>query len=379
MRGPWSTLALFVALIGLGSYIYFVDSKRDPSNEGSSTREKAFAVEASKLQEVHLRLATGVSSALKKADGKWQLTAPEPAQADEAETSGIASNLAPLESTFNRTPFDLRDKTILAFERDKIDGVELSNSTGQIQMARASSNWSLVRPVAARGDYGTIEGLMGQLQSARLKAIVAPQTGTLQTYGLDKPAVSVTLVAGSARATLVLGKSAPDNTVYARDVSRPMVFTVETALADQLRKAAVEYRRKDTFEFRPFNATQIAIARGNDTVSFERTKGQGADAQDTWRETAPTARDVDASKIDALLTKLSSLRAQSFVDAKTATGLSAPLAVVTVHYDVGAKQERVSIGRTGTETYAARDDEPGAGRIDTTEVDATLKALDALK
>ena len=41
MRGGWSTLALVAAALGLGAYIYFVESKR-PDTEA---KEKVFAVE----------------------------------------------------------------------------------------------------------------------------------------------------------------------------------------------------------------------------------------------------------------------------------------------------------------------------------------------
>src|SRR5439155_2674865 len=106
---------------------------------------------------------------------------------------------------------------------------------------------------------GAVEGLVGRLGTAQMKSIVTTEASPadLKKYGLDKPQETVTLNVGSARATLQLGAKAEDNTVYARDASRPVVMTVESALADDMKKGADEYRRKDVFEFRPFNATHI--------------------------------------------------------------------------------------------------------------------------
>ena len=73
---------------------------------------------------------------------------------------------------------------------------------------------------------------------------------------------------GSARATLTFGGKARDNTVYARDASKGAVVTVENALLDDLKKGADDYRRKDVFEFRPFNATHIELTRGGQTVTL---------------------------------------------------------------------------------------------------------------
>ena len=44
MRGGRSLLVLLVVALGLGAYIYFVESKRDPA--GADAKEKAFSVVA---------------------------------------------------------------------------------------------------------------------------------------------------------------------------------------------------------------------------------------------------------------------------------------------------------------------------------------------
>jgi hypothetical protein len=284
-----------------------------------------------------------------------------------------------LDSTFNRTPFDLRDKAILKFDRDKADVVELVTPDHAAFLSKGGENWTLTKPVAARGDFGAVEGLIGRLQTAQMKSIAAADAGDPKTYGLDKPEVTATVGTGSQRATIEVGKKTAEGTYYARDTSRPMVFTVEAALVDELKKPADEFRRKDVFEFRAFNASYLEFSRGADTVAFEKGKGQGKDAQEKWRLVKPTARDVDATKMDTLLTKLSSLRAQSFAAPAVKTGIEKPSATAFVRYDDGKKEERVSFSRTTTDVYAARAGDPGAAKIDGIEFEDVLKALDALK
>lgn len=286
-----------------------------------------------------------------------------------------------LENTFNRSPFDLREKTALKFDRDKVDAVVIANASGEIQLARSASNWNISKPVASKGEYSAIEGLIGRLQSAQMKSIAAKDAADLKTYGLDKPEATVTVGAGSSRATLMIGKATPENNamVYAKDAARPEVFTVESALADELKKPATEYRRKDIFEFRSFNANRVEITREHVTVAFEKVKGEGKDAQDKWKQVLPTSRDVDQTKMDALLTKLSNLRAQSFADAKTKTGTESPVLTVFAKYDEGKSEERLIFGKVGSDVYAARKDESGAAKVDSTEFDEAIKALDALK
>jgi virulence-associated protein VagC len=158
-----------------------------------------------------------------------------------------------------------------------------------------------------------------------------------------------------------------------------MIYTVESSLADELKKPADDYRRKELFEFRAFNATHVEITRAGATLVFEKVKGQGKDATDTWRQVKPTARDVDTTKFDTFLSRVSNLRAASFVDPKTPTGLQSPALAVFVRFDEGKKEERVAFARVGTDVFASRPGEPGAAKVETTEYDDLIKALDEVK
>jgi hypothetical protein len=114
-------------------------------------------------------------------------------------------------------------------------------------------------------------------------------------------------------------------------------------------------------------------------VSFEKVKGQGKDAADKWRETRPAAKEADAAKLETLLTKLSNLRAQSWADPKVKTGLEAPVLVVTMKFDEGKREEKVSFGKAGADVYASAAGQPGAAKVDAAVFEEALKALDAVK
>jgi hypothetical protein len=284
------------------------------------------------------------------------------------------------ESTFNRSSFDLRQKTVLAFDRDKVDRVEIATGPGGVALVREGGEWTLKAPFAAAADYATVEGLVGRLQTAQMKAITAQEPADLKPYGLDKPDTTVTVGTGSARARLLFGAKTDAGTIYAKDDARPMVFTVESSLLDDVKKPADQLRRKDIFAFRAFNATAIELSRNGETLAFERVKGSGADASEKWRQTKPQPRDVDGAAMDTFLTKLASQRAQTFVEPgnKTKTGLQSPALTVTVRFDEGRKNETVTFGREGADVFAAVAGQPGAAKVDGVEFDDAVKALDAI-
>lgn len=284
------------------------------------------------------------------------------------------------ESTFSHSTFELRDKTLLKFDREKVDGIEVDGGGKSLKVAKDGGEWKLTRPLQVRADYGAVEGLIGRLQTVQMKSIVANDASAadLKKYGLDKPDATVNLSMGSARATLLVGGKAEDNTVYARDASKPAVMTMESALADELKKGADEYRRKDVFEFRGYNANRLEITRNGQTVVFEKVKGQGSNPVDKWRRVSPSAGDVDKDKMDSLLSRLSNMRASSFVESAAKTGLDSPAMTVSVKFDESKKEEHATFAKTGTDAYVSRPGEPGAAKIDTTDFNEAVKTLDEL-
>ncbi len=448
MRGVRSLLVLVVVAIPL---IWFAvrESKREPAND--KKLDKVFTgVEADKIDQVSIKSQSGDRTTVQKQSGKWQVTQPVAAAADEAELSGVTSNLASIEvqrvideqpsdfkqygldparvevtfkaggqdrklllgqktpsgtdlyarlpdkprvflvssfldSTFNKSTFDLRDKTVLKIDRDKVDNVEIV-STGDkgrtLKFTKSGADWKMTAPVEARADFGAVEGVIGRLNTAQMKALTAPDDGDLKKYGLDKPAVTVHLGSGSSQAGLVIGSSAGEGVVYAKDLSRPMIFTIESALADELKKPADDFRIKDLFDARSFNATRVEVTRAGQTTAWEKSKApaKGTEpAKDVWKQVTPAAKDVDATKVDALLNALTNARAASFPDKSVPTGLDAPELTVTVKFEDGQKQERVAFARHGSDAFARREGDAGAAKIDTATLDAVVKALDALK
>ena len=284
------------------------------------------------------------------------------------------------ESSFNKDTFQLRDKSLWKFERDKVDSVDLTAGGKTLALARASGEWKITRPLEARADFGTVEGLIGRLQSAQMKAFIAdqPTPADLKKYGLEKPDVTVNINAGSAKATLLVGGKAEDNTVYVRDASRPAVMTVESSLVDELKKGSDEYRKKDIFEFRSFNANRVEFTRNGETIAFEKTKGTGDKDPDKWKRVSPTPGDVDKDKIEGMLSRLSNMRAASFAASDAKTGLDKPALSVVAKFDDGKKEDRVTFGKNGGDVYASRPGEPGAAKVDTSDFTEVNKTLDEI-
>lgn len=437
MKGVRSFLALLAVAAALAGFLYY-DSKREPGD--GKKQEKVFAgVLSDKIERVTVKSVAGDQTTVEKQGTAWQVTQPAAGAADEAEVSGITSNLASLEvqrvvddqptdlkqygldparievtftfagkaqklllgqktptggdlyakvpdtprvilvssyleSTFNKSSFDLRDKTILKIDREKVDRMEIETPERGLKVAKQGAEWRITSPVDARADFGAVEGIIGRLNTTPMKSVATPAATDLGEYGLDTPAATVRVTSGSAQAGLAIGKSAGEGVVYAKDLSRPMVFTIESALLDELKKPADDFRVKDLFDARAFNTTRVEIVRNGQTITLEKEKGK-----EGWKQVTPAAKPADTAKVEALLTALTSARATSFVDKIADTGMETPEATVSVAFEDGQKREKVTFARKGSDAYARRDGDAAAAKIDASALDGIIKAIDALK
>jgi hypothetical protein len=441
MRGLRFIILLLIA-IPLGWYAYH-DSTKGPIDD-SPKRDKAFAVEADKIDELEIKSESGDRTALRRKGSDWEIVQPIAAPADQAAVSGITSNLSSVEiqrvidenaadlkefglaeprvevafkangkqlrlqlgqktpsgtdvyakladakkvflvpsfldSTFNHGTFDLRDKSVLKLDREKVDTVEVTAGGRTTRVEKKNGEWQIGEPSLGRAEFGAVDGLVSRISSVQMKSIV-PDSSDLKKYGLDKPAVTVRLGSGSSQATLLIGGPAETGTVYAKDFSRPTVFTIESTLLDDLKKDGSEYRQKDLFDARSFNTTRLEIVRNGQTSVFEKTKVKDKDGkeQEKWRQTAPAARDVDAAKIEALISAATGARATGFVDSTAKTGLDKPELSLAFKYDEG-KDEHVAFARTKDGAYASRAGSPGAAKVEASVIDAIVKAFEDVK
>jgi hypothetical protein len=443
MRGLRPLILLIAVAIPLGWYAYR-DSKKGLVDV-SPKRDKVFAVESDKIDELEVKAESGERTTLRRNGKTWQIVQPAPAAVDEAAVSGITSNLSSVEiqrvvdetpgdlkefglaeprveiafksggqqrrlqigqktpsgtdvyaklgdqkkvflissyldSTFNRKPFDLRDKSVLKVDRDKVDSLEVTAAGRTTRFQKVNGEWQITQPTGGRAEFSAVDGLVSRLSSLQMKSLIPPDSPEPKRGQFDKPSATVRIGSGSSQATLLLGTTESEGSVYAKDVSRPAAFTVEASLVNDLKKDSSEYRQKDLFDARSFNTTRLEIVRNGQTFAFEKVKVKDKDGKESekWRQVAPAARDVDGSKVEALMSALTGSRATGFVDGTTNTGLDKPELAVTLKFDA-AKEERVTFARAGGRAYAARPASPGAATVDASVIDGIVKALEALK
>jgi hypothetical protein len=297
-----SLIVAILVLVGLGAYIYFVESRRRPA----ASAEKVFRLEPEQIAEIRVRNESEVAW-LRKIDQRWRLVEPEEADADARAVETLASALASIEivrvvednasdlaeyglapapleiafkrsseenfqqlligtstpgaddvyatigrdrrvllvpgyfgEAFNVTPFSLRDKSILSFDRAKVTQIELATASGVIRLAKNGGVWNVTQPVEAPAASRAVDQLLDRVQNVPMISIVAREVEDVAHYGLDTPRARLTITSGGESASLAIGGLGKDG-LYARQLPGSLVFTVETSLLDDLSRPASHF------------------------------------------------------------------------------------------------------------------------------------------
>ena len=96
MRGIRSTLILFVIALGLGLYIYFIESER-PTSVAQAELEQVFPFASDDVTRVAVTAETGERTVIEKTDDRWHLSEPFDGNVDVTKVVSLSSSLATLE------------------------------------------------------------------------------------------------------------------------------------------------------------------------------------------------------------------------------------------------------------------------------------------
>jgi hypothetical protein len=426
-------------LAGLGAYIYFVESRRDPAAE--SANPKAFAeLAADAIEEIEFKNTAGETSRVQRVGTDWQLVAPDKADADDGVVGTVTSNLSTLEvqrvvdenpsdlAQFGLNPpridlsFRVKDQTefrrLLVGEKTPTGGDVFAKLPNETRVFLISS---FLDSIFTKTAFDLRDKAVLKFDRSQAQAVEIVSSGTtLQFTGKESDWRIAQPISARADYAAVEGlmtrlsstfmqrieakeSTAADLTKYGLD--RPALSATVTSgsakatlligRADGESRFAKDASRPEIFVVEEtlfkeltkpvgeFRRKDLFDARSFTANRIEAIRGDQTvtlekttvDSKETWRNAA--GQTVDLVKAEDFMTNLSRVRASSFESA-THPSLKTPVLTVTVRFDQ-SKSETVIFGRAGADTYVGRADEPGTATVEAAMLDDALKSLDALK
>jgi hypothetical protein len=219
---------------------------------------------------------------------------------------------------------------LVDLDPSRVGRLEIHRPDGSVVLVREGDAWHLSNPVDAAADGDRVNAIVGTLATLVSDGVISRNPGKAKMFAVDSAAgIRVDLYYGTddqPQATLMVGKLTPGFThTYVTRLGADHgdeVHRVAGPIRFQLERDASSWRDRRVLNFQPQQITRLSLLR--DSGSLDLTW-----AENGWQTTHLDGTPVPKNVVAHVLTLLSGLYAQSFVDGPSAVGGS-PLLTVSL-------------------------------------------------
>ena len=150
-------------------------------------------------------------------------------------------------SSYNKTSLakslnDLRDKSLLTVDADKVSRVELIRKGQEIEFDRTKDGWQILKPMSSPADSSAVNDLVRSLTSATMQLSATSTTDPTAEFSRATPVATAKLTGDSGVQTLEVRKNKDD--YYAKSSVVNGVFKVDSSLGTALDKKVDDFQKK---------------------------------------------------------------------------------------------------------------------------------------
>jgi hypothetical protein len=198
---------------------------------------------------------------------------------------------------------------VVDVDRDKIDGITITNNETKIELRKVNNQWEMDAPVKDRADDGAVTQLLTSVDTLQKDTSLTPEAGKddLGDLGLVKPNVTLQLLGQDAPPEILFGKdTAIEGKEYLRLANSNEVYVVPSELRSEVTKTADEFRSHQLSDIAATQVTKVNINTAAGEIELQKN-------QDHWEINKPIKARGDDAKISDLVAQTLTTRIDSFV------------------------------------------------------------------
>lgn len=229
---------------------------------------------------------------------------------------------------------DWRERSLFGVSAFDVRDFGVQGKGRNLEARRVEDAWRLVKPIQAPADDRKVEGLVTDLTALRavqgLRGFVETESLDLKPYGLEPPALTLTLTslaAPDAPLTVEIGDPVPDEPgrVYARRGEGREVLVIDGTPLERIPRDPHALRSKQVVPLTVDRVDALRIKTRDVTYLLTKTP-------DGWQVREPVSGRGDRTAITALLNQLVALQALDVLKADQVrnSGLDQPTLTVEV-------------------------------------------------
>ena len=263
----------------------------------------------------------------------------------------------------------LRDKRLMNLTLDKIHQIDLTHGGESLELLHKGSDWEVEKPGPSRADPMAAGTLADTLSTTQMNLNQPASQAADAAFARGSLVATVDVTGPAGKQTLEVKKD-KDN-YYARSSYAQGIFQVDASLATELTKKAEDFRDKSVFDFRYSDPNEVDVQIEGQKAGNAAQLWHLARNGQNWQE---AGKKMDADSCEAVVSALRSLTAAKF----QSSGFSSPEITATVKSNNGARVEKVSIAKSGSEYLAKRENEPTIYVLDAGAVEGLEKAANGV-
>jgi len=259
----------------------------------------------------------------------------------------LSTHLVP---QFDKDLYELRHKKLFAFKKDDVERLRILRvDEPEVEIVREGDKWELVSPLRARAAETEVDKVLNKLTTLKAESFNDEDPEDLAAYGLDKPVwkVEVVLKPDQTKATLLIGSIYQEQGkgyLYAKRGERPVVVSLGMDIIGTFSTEPEGFREKKVIPFKTWDIKKVELAWEGQDVTLVKREGS------KWWIEAPIEARADGTKMSALLSALSRLEGEEFLDRPqndeglAEYGLADPLAKVALYKEKPAAAQEEGEG-----------------------------------
>jgi len=283
-------------------------------------------------------------------------------------------------SSFEKSVYHFRDKTLLNFNTGSIRRIQIIREGNPLEFKKTDEGWGISGDIRARGDKDAIMNLLQSIQFSRVREFIDEEPDSLEPYGLNTPALKLILENDKGEThTLAIGNAKEGKGYFGKINDSKNIILADTRIFETLSQKTVEFLDKTLLDFEEKEILELSLQSENKTINVVRGES------DNWEIQSPIKTGADLATVNSLLFDLKAARINTFIKISMETPESFGLDAPKKSFSLKMKDSKIwtlQLGNQsadGQQVFAQRTGEATVFSISKEVVDKLFRSLHDLR
>lgn len=200
------------------------------------------------------------------------------------------------------------EEKLLALSSDNVQKVTFKKEDETITFQKdEEGEWLITEPIEAKADKYEVDRLADDFSGLRIERVVEEVPEEIEKYGIPQKEISLWFKDKDKPIKILIGMENPlGSTFFAKREDETKVVLIPSSLKSLMEKSLFDFREKNIFKFETDDVKSVKLRA-------KKTQWEASKKEEEWFFKNPVNALAQSSKIDNILSSLSSLKAKEFV------------------------------------------------------------------